>query len=74
MSSTDPAGPDPGNAGPEAWAVPLDEAELADVLARVDNPDPLVTAGLAGTLYDPDYTGPGDPGDLDQEGATDGDH
>jgi hypothetical protein len=66
---------DPGNADPEAWAVPLTDDELADVLARVDNPDPTVTAGLAGTLYDPEYTGPGDEGpagELDQEVSPDG--
>lgn len=65
---------DPGNADPEAFAVPLTEAELADALDALDNPDPTVTAGLAGNLYDPDFTGPGDPGSADdqQEASDDG--
>lgn len=44
---------DPGNAGPDEWAVPLSDAELAEVLAVLDDPDPVVTAVLAGTVYDP---------------------
>lgn len=45
---------DPGNSSPEQWAEPFDPADLAALLGAVDNPtDPLVVAGLAGTLYDP---------------------
>lgn len=47
--------PDPGNAGPDAWAVSLSDAELADVLATIDDPDAVVVAVLAGTAYDPDF-------------------
>lgn len=76
MAQPDPPAVDAGNAaaGPDAFAEPLGADELAEVLGRVDNPtDPLVVAGLAGTLYDTEYTGPGDAGDLDQEGAGDDD-
>jgi hypothetical protein len=52
--TTGPVAADPGNSGPESWAVPLTADELADVLAVVDDPDPIVLAGLAGTLYDPE--------------------
>lgn len=45
---------DPGNANPDAWSEPFTDADLNDLLGLVDNPDNLVTAGLAGTLYDPD--------------------
>jgi hypothetical protein len=45
---------DPGNANPDAWSVPFSDADLAMLLGLVDDPDNLVTASLAGTLYDPD--------------------
>jgi hypothetical protein len=72
VTATDPTRGvlDPGNAGPESWAEPISDAELAELLGLLANPDPLVTAGLAGTLYDPEFTGPGDLGDL---GELDGD-
>lgn len=46
---------DPGNEPPDFWSEPLSDAELADLLGVVDNPDNLVTASLAGTLYDPEH-------------------
>ncbi len=45
--------PDPGNASPDQWSEPLDPADLEALLDLIDNPDPLVVAGLAGTMYDP---------------------
>lgn len=52
--ASEPA-PDPGNAPPDRWAVPLSDDETAEVMAEVDDPaDPVVVAALAGTLYDPD--------------------
>lgn len=75
MSTKDPNTglPDPGNTDPGQLTEPLTAAELADLLTLVDNPDPVVTAGLAGTLYDPEYTGPGNPGTA-QEGTADDHH
>jgi hypothetical protein len=46
---------DPGNANPDAWTAELSDAELADLCGMFDNPDNLVTASLAGTLYDPEH-------------------
>ncbi len=43
---------DPGNAALDDWSEPLSDDELTDLLDLVDNPDALVTAGLAETLYD----------------------
>lgn len=55
MANPHPPAPaaDPGNAPPAAWAVAFSDAELAALLGVLDDPtDPLVVAGLAGTLYD----------------------
>lgn len=66
--SQDPVVPDgladPGNAPPEDWSAPFDAGELAELLGVVDDPvDPLVVAGLAGTLYDdPALDEPAEPG------------
>jgi hypothetical protein len=46
---------DPGNANPDAWSEPFSDADLAELCDLVDNPDNLVTASLAGTLYDPEH-------------------
>lgn len=77
MAPPDPPPTDPGNAGPDAFTEPLSPDELAAALGAVDDPtDPLVLAGLAGTLYDTEYAGPGDPGtgELDdREGGDDDD-
>ena len=44
---------DPGNSGPDEWSEAFTDADLDALLGVLDNPtDPLVVAGLAGTLYD----------------------
>lgn len=53
MSDQAPEPVDPGNAAPAEWTQEFTAAELAELLGTVDDPtDPLVVAGLAGTLYD----------------------